>query len=309
MRPPEGGRRGATASPAGGRSGCRGDSTSAADVRSQSAVSPHGGRRGVLRRWPGSRRSRAGADTKENPVTSHLTRTATAILAAALMLSVFAGAALAAVSGPPNEDISFAERGLTAHASWEGCDEPDARRHALRDAPSSTSSAGASDSIDDVRARELGARRTCASTTRRSPWTRAGSRSNRPLIAAGLQRRPAADGGRHARECGRRGAGARADRDGLHRRPGDRRGVLRDRRRPDRSRSRRCSPDPAMSLPQTLDQQESIDLRRRAGARSRRQAAASAARRPPRSRSTGRRCQSAFGHLSDGRTRFTQRCS
>jgi hypothetical protein len=59
-------------------------------------------------------------------VTSHLTRAATALLAAVLMLSPFAGAALAAVGGPPNEDISFAERGLTAQAYWESCDEPDA---------------------------------------------------------------------------------------------------------------------------------------------------------------------------------------
>lgn len=59
-------------------------------------------------------------------MTSHLTRAATAVLAAALMLSAFAGAALAAVSEPPNEDFSFAERGLTAQAYWESCDEPDA---------------------------------------------------------------------------------------------------------------------------------------------------------------------------------------
>ena len=59
-------------------------------------------------------------------MTSHFTRAATAVLAAALMLSVFAGAALAAVGGPPNEDVSFAERGLTAQAYWESCDEPDA---------------------------------------------------------------------------------------------------------------------------------------------------------------------------------------
>lgn len=59
-------------------------------------------------------------------MTRHLTRVATALLAAALMLSAFAGAALAAVGGPPNEDISFAERGLTAQAYWESCDEPDA---------------------------------------------------------------------------------------------------------------------------------------------------------------------------------------
>ncbi len=59
-------------------------------------------------------------------MTSHLTRAATALLAAVLMLSAFAGAALAAVGGPPNEDFSFAERGLTAQAYWESCDEPDA---------------------------------------------------------------------------------------------------------------------------------------------------------------------------------------
>jgi len=59
-------------------------------------------------------------------VTSHLTRAATALLAAALMLSAFAGVALGAVGGPPNEDFSFAERGLTAQAYWESCDEPDA---------------------------------------------------------------------------------------------------------------------------------------------------------------------------------------
>jgi hypothetical protein len=67
-----------------------------------------------------------GQSPKENSVTSHLTRTATALLAAATMLSLFAGSALAAVGGPPNEDFSFAERGLTAQAYWESCDEPDA---------------------------------------------------------------------------------------------------------------------------------------------------------------------------------------
>ena len=59
-------------------------------------------------------------------MTSHLTRAATALLATATMLSLFAGSALAAVGGPPNEDFSFAERGLTAQAYWESCDEPDA---------------------------------------------------------------------------------------------------------------------------------------------------------------------------------------
>ena len=57
---------------------------------------------------------------------SHLTRTATALLAAMTMLSLFAGTALAAVGGPSSEDFSFAERGLTAQAYWESCDEPDA---------------------------------------------------------------------------------------------------------------------------------------------------------------------------------------
>ncbi|HYI65962.1 MAG TPA: hypothetical protein VEW95_03475 [Candidatus Limnocylindrales bacterium] len=59
-------------------------------------------------------------------MTNHLTRSATALLAAATMLSLFAGAALAAVGGPPNENFSFAERGLTAQAYWESCAEPDA---------------------------------------------------------------------------------------------------------------------------------------------------------------------------------------
>ena len=59
-------------------------------------------------------------------MTTHLTRTATALLAAVTMLSVFAGAALAAVGGPADEDFSFAERGLTAQAYWESCSEPDA---------------------------------------------------------------------------------------------------------------------------------------------------------------------------------------
>ena len=58
-------------------------------------------------------------------MTSHLARTATALLAAVTMLSLFAGATLAAVGGPPNEDFSFAERGLTAQAYWESCAEPD----------------------------------------------------------------------------------------------------------------------------------------------------------------------------------------
>jgi hypothetical protein len=70
--------------------------------------------------------ARAGAGIKENTVTRHLTRTATAILAAATMLSVSAGAALAAVGGPPIEDVSFAERGLTAQAFSESCEGPDA---------------------------------------------------------------------------------------------------------------------------------------------------------------------------------------
>ena len=55
----------------------------------------------------------------------HLSRTATALLAAVMMLSLFAGAALGAVGAPPSEDFSFAERGLTAQASWETCSEPD----------------------------------------------------------------------------------------------------------------------------------------------------------------------------------------
>ena len=59
-------------------------------------------------------------------MTSHLTRTATALLAAVTMLSLFAGATLAAVGGPPNESFSFAERGLTAQAYWESCEGPDA---------------------------------------------------------------------------------------------------------------------------------------------------------------------------------------
>jgi len=58
-------------------------------------------------------------------VTSHLTRTAAALLAAVIMLSLSAGAALAAV-GAPSEDISFAERGITAQGIWESCDGPDA---------------------------------------------------------------------------------------------------------------------------------------------------------------------------------------
>ena len=59
-------------------------------------------------------------------MTSHLTRAATALLAAVTMLSLFAGATLAAVDGPPSEDFSFAERGLTAQAYWESCEVPDA---------------------------------------------------------------------------------------------------------------------------------------------------------------------------------------
>jgi hypothetical protein len=70
--------------------------------------------------------ARVGAGIKENSVTRHLTRTATAILTAALMLSASAGAALGAVGGPPNEDFSFAERGLTAQAFSVSCEGPDA---------------------------------------------------------------------------------------------------------------------------------------------------------------------------------------
>jgi hypothetical protein len=69
---------------------------------------------------------RVGAGIKENTVTSHLTRAATALLAAVTMLSLLAGATLAAVGGPPSEDFSFAERGLTAQAYWESCEAPDA---------------------------------------------------------------------------------------------------------------------------------------------------------------------------------------
>jgi hypothetical protein len=59
-------------------------------------------------------------------VTTHLTRLAAALLTAVMTLSLFAASALAAVSGPPSGDISFAERGITAQGYAESCDEPDA---------------------------------------------------------------------------------------------------------------------------------------------------------------------------------------
>lgn len=59
-------------------------------------------------------------------MTSHPTRAAVALLAAIVTLSVLAGAAVAAVPGPPPEDISFVERGVTAQAFWESCEDPDA---------------------------------------------------------------------------------------------------------------------------------------------------------------------------------------
>lgn len=59
-------------------------------------------------------------------MTSHPTRTATALVAAVTMLSVLAGSAVAAVPGPPAEDLSFAERGITALGVWDACEAPDA---------------------------------------------------------------------------------------------------------------------------------------------------------------------------------------
>jgi hypothetical protein len=67
-----------------------------------------------------------GLPSKENTVTSHLTRLAAALLTAMMMLSLFAASALAAVSGPPSGDISFSERGITAQGYSESCGEPDA---------------------------------------------------------------------------------------------------------------------------------------------------------------------------------------
>lgn len=58
-------------------------------------------------------------------MTRHLSRTASALLAAVMALALFTGATLGAVEAPPTEDFSFAERGLTAQASWETCSEPD----------------------------------------------------------------------------------------------------------------------------------------------------------------------------------------
>jgi hypothetical protein len=58
-------------------------------------------------------------------VTSHSTRLAAALLTAVMMLSLYATSALAAVSAPPSGDISFAERGITAQAYSESCDEAD----------------------------------------------------------------------------------------------------------------------------------------------------------------------------------------
>jgi hypothetical protein len=65
------------------------------------------------------------AQIKENTVTRHLSRTATALLSAVMALALFTGATLGAVEAPPSDDFSFAERGLTAQASWETCGEPD----------------------------------------------------------------------------------------------------------------------------------------------------------------------------------------
>jgi hypothetical protein len=65
------------------------------------------------------------AQIKENTVTRHLSRTVLAVLTAVMTLALFAGAALGAVEAPPSEDFSFAERGLTAQAAWEACGEPD----------------------------------------------------------------------------------------------------------------------------------------------------------------------------------------
>lgn len=57
---------------------------------------------------------------------SHLNRSATALLAAVMMLSVLAGATLAAVPGPAAGDTVFAERGITAQGIWDSCEPPDA---------------------------------------------------------------------------------------------------------------------------------------------------------------------------------------
>jgi len=90
--------------------------------RSPTARVPQGSR--VTVAWQ-SAPAAPGLPSKENTVTSHLTRLAAALLTAVMMLSLFAASALAAVSAPPSGDISFAERGITAQAYSESCDEPD----------------------------------------------------------------------------------------------------------------------------------------------------------------------------------------
>jgi hypothetical protein len=52
-------------------------------------------------------------------------RRASAFVAAIVLLSISAGAS-AAATAPTPQDYSFDERGLTAYASWQSCDEPDA---------------------------------------------------------------------------------------------------------------------------------------------------------------------------------------
>ena len=52
------------------------------------------------------------------------TRRTTAALAAICMLAMTAGASAAATTPTP-QDYFFDERGLTAHASWQSCQEPD----------------------------------------------------------------------------------------------------------------------------------------------------------------------------------------
>lgn len=59
-------------------------------------------------------------------MSSHITRAATALLAAGMTLSLLATTALAATPGPSSEDVTFAERGITAQGYSETCDGPDA---------------------------------------------------------------------------------------------------------------------------------------------------------------------------------------
>ncbi len=56
----------------------------------------------------------------------HVNRMAAALLTAVMMLTVLAGTTLAATQ-PSGENFSFAERGITAQASWEACEDPDSQ--------------------------------------------------------------------------------------------------------------------------------------------------------------------------------------